>query len=45
MVLNFDLVRQIHYLFMNGRYWVMQHISKEFNRIIDCIVKITFNTR
>lgn len=42
--LNFALIRRIHHLLANARLWIMQHTPRDFNEIVDCLAKMTFDT-
>ncbi|KAG8480579.1 hypothetical protein CXB51_024519 [Gossypium anomalum] len=42
--LNFALIRRIHHLLQNAGLWVIQHSPKDFNKIVDWLAKIAFDT-
>lgn len=44
MSLNSDLIRCIHHLLENAKLWVIQHSPKDFNKIVDCVGKMAFDT-
>ncbi|MFQ6663124.1 hypothetical protein Gotur_030761, partial [Gossypium turneri] len=42
--LNSALIRRNHHLLQNAGLWVIQHSPKDFNKIVDCLAKIAFDT-
>ncbi|MBA0880830.1 hypothetical protein Goshw_006140 [Gossypium schwendimanii] len=41
---NYALIRRVHQLLANIGVWGMQQISREFNKIADCMAKMAFDT-
>ncbi|MBA0792914.1 hypothetical protein Gohar_017369 [Gossypium harknessii] len=44
MNLSSALIRCIHYLLVSIRLWELQHILRDYNKIDDCMAKMTFDT-
>ncbi|MBA0823517.1 hypothetical protein Goarm_020244, partial [Gossypium armourianum] len=38
------LIRSIHYMLVNIGLWELQHILRDYNKIVDYIAKMTFDT-
>ncbi|MBA0731728.1 hypothetical protein Golax_025711 [Gossypium laxum] len=41
---NSVFIRHIHHLLMNARYWDIQLIPRECNKIVDCLAKMDLRT-
>lgn len=44
MNLSSDFIRRIHYFLTNIGLWDLKHIFSDYNKIANCMTKMTFDT-
>ncbi|MBA0759413.1 hypothetical protein Gotri_022304 [Gossypium trilobum] len=40
---NYALIRHIHLLLANAKFWTIQHFPRDFNKVVDCLAKLPFD--